>query len=617
MGKGVILVLAAALSLLLVVSSMDTEVTVAQPSAGSNWIRAGYDDNNSGFNPQTQINQNNVQNLQVKWTYNIPADPYSGALSSLAGAKTRPLVINGTVYIGTPFGRVIAINASDGSELWSFQSNVTALMTHPGAGGSLVDLHHITSYVGEIYMQAADCTIYGLDGKTGTIGLVIPDPCANIPGGQVYSYAGRSAPVLYEKGGVLILGEAGESTGRGFVAGYSDITGKLLWRWFVVPPQGGDPNWDSKYVVQLGNGSYVTGIPKGNVQPYKGDWGNSSSIVGGTSWDLNLVDQDTGIAYVATSVPMGPDMSLFPGPDLFGSSLVALNATTGAMLWYYQMVTHDIYSYGIGFQSGVLAQVQVGGKMVKAVLTDSKNGYAYAFNAKTGSMLWGPIKLSPQVNDANANVGSAANMTISQVNLVGKKLCPLDAGFAPQAYAYSTFYVAVQNNCGTPVPTGPNLLTGTPSWIYQPVGPTNSTIYALDGATGTIKWQYPIPDPYQGAALSVSGGVVYAVDRTGVFYALNADDGKLLKTMNLSGVGTTGVTIGADRAGEMRLFVASGGVGTTATTPGTVMALGLSEATIPGQTAPFLSQTEITFIVPLLVAGVILAVGIVYRRRKA
>ncbi|HEY4674034.1 MAG TPA: PQQ-binding-like beta-propeller repeat protein, partial [Nitrososphaerales archaeon] len=100
----------------------------------------------------------------------------------------------------------------------------------------------------------------------------------------------------------------------------------------------------------------------------------------------------------------------------------------------------------------------------------------------------------------------------------------------------------------------------------------------IDVSTGKTKWQYFMPNPFQGAALAVSGGVVYAVDRVGIFYALDADNGKLLATMNLGGLGAAGVSIGADKKGNMMLLVTSGGSGTDKVTPGTVLALGLGEA---------------------------------------
>lgn len=551
---------------------LTTQVSLAQSSQGKNWERAAYDDNNSGFNPQTQINKENVRYLQVKWTYQVPQNPYTGSLSRAVGIKTRPLIIDGTVYIGTVYNRIIALDSENGKEVWSFQPNLTALVANPGAGGSSVDLQHISSYGGLIYTQAADCSIFGLDAKQGTVKFTIPSPCKDIPGGMDYRYAGRGTPVIYEKGGVAIFGQAGQSSGRGFVAGYSTTTSQLLWRWFVVPPRGGDPDWDSKYVVQKGDGSYITGPAKGNIPPYKGDWGTSDKIVGATSWNLNLIDQDTGIFYIGTSVPEGDNLRDFPGPNLFAHSLVALKATTGEMLWYYQLTPHDIYNGNIPFQSGTLAQVQIGGKTVKAVLTASKNGYAYAFDAEKGTLLWEPTKLGVHLNDVHANAGPAADMLITPKDLVGKVICPLGNSNAPPAYGYNTFYVPVQNSCSTPRSTGPNL------WTWQRVGPVNSTIYAIDVSTGKTKWQYFMPNPFQGAALAVSGGVVYAVDRVGTFYALDADNGKLLATMNLGGLGAAGVSIGADKKGNMMLLVTSGGSGTDKVTPGTVLALGLGEA---------------------------------------
>ena len=569
-------------SSLLIFSVVPIHNSEGQSSSGKNWERAAFDDNNSSFNPQTQITKDNLQILQVKWAYHIPPSPYAGQLGTLAGVRTRPLVIDGIVYIATAYNRLTALEAETGKVVWSFQPNLTALTSKPYVG-NVIDVHHITSYGGIIYFQAADCTIFGLDAKQGTVKLTIPEACKDIPGAPDYRFQGRTSPVIYEKEGVLILGSAGVTTtpsggrahNRGFVAAYSTTTSNLLWRWFIIPPLGGDPDWDSKYVIQKGDGSIVTGTPKGNVPPYKGDWGNTDKIVGGATWSLMLMDQETGIVYVATGYPgEGLDAKLIPGPNLYASSLVALRATTGEMLWYYQLTPHAIILGDTAFQCCLLAKIEIGGKPVKAVFLGSRNGYAYAFDAEKGTPLWEPVKLGLHLNNINSNAGAAADMQIGQKDLLGKTICPTIGVYAPPAFAYNTFYVTAQNACGTFVSSGPD------RYSTSQVGPINSTLYALDASTGKIGWQFFMPTQYQGASLTVSGGVVYAVDRGGTFYALDADTGKPLKTMGLGGLGRTGVGIGADKKGNMMLFVTSGGSGlggAGSVTTGIVMAYGLPD----------------------------------------
>lgn len=617
-------VMAVLFSLLLMLSQLSIHSIEAQSSPGTNWERAAFDDNNSGFNPQTQITKDNLQSLQVKWVYQIPPSPYTDQLGDLAGVRARPLIIDGIVYIATAYNRLSALEAETGKEVWSFQPNLTALVSKPWVGSARVtDVHHISSYGGIIYFQAADCTIFGLDAKQGDVKITIPEACKDILGAQDYRFVGRTSPVIYEKEGVLILGSGGVTTtpsggrahNRGFVAAYDIDTSQLLWRWYVIPPLGGDPDWDFKQVVERPEG-VINNLPQpeGNIPPYNVDWGNSDVIVGGSSWSLMLMDQEDGIVYVATGYPgEGLDAKLTPGPNLYASSLVALSATTGEMLWYYQLTPHAVTLGDTAFQCCMLADIEIDGEQVKAVLLGSRNGYAYALDAEKGTPLWEPTKLGLHLNNVNANAGAAADMQIGQEDLLGKIICPTRGIYAPPAFAYNTFYVTAQNSCGTVVSRGPD------SYFTRGVGPINSTLYALDASTGKIKWEFFMPTGYQGASLTVSGGVVYAVDREGTFYALDANTGAPLKTMSLGGLGRTGVSIGADKKGNMLLFVTSGGsipFGAGSVSTGIVMAYGLPDK-LP---EPVIKEVTVETISPVSYAiiglGIVIAVvGVVVSRR--
>ncbi len=169
------------------------------------------------------------------------------------------------------------------------------------------------------------------------------------------------------------------------------------------------------------------------------------------------------------------------------------------------------------------------------------------------SSVYNPIQIgSPSVNSPNDNeVGSSANLTLSQSAITNEEICPGPDGGVEMSPGYTngTLYVASQNACGLmfagPVTYKGHTINGFVLNGDQATA-ENATIYAINIGTGKIVWQYNLPDRYQGSAIVVSGGVVYAVDRAGTLYALSQSSGTLLRSISLGGVGAAGVAIGED-----------------------------------------------------------------------
>lgn len=525
---------------------------------GADWKSGSYDHHHTGFSPQTEINQDNVKKLELKWVFQIPENPYSdGELRSAQGIQASPLIVNGLVYAATNYNRIIALDALTGNKVWTYQVDLEAFKTKPWWAG-WARQHGIVFYREAIYMLASDGTIYSFDPSTGDVKFTIPDTCKDIPGNQG-RYFSESPPAFYHDIAVVGAGGGGWWNGRGYVAAYDLKTRKLLWRWFASPPVGGDPDWDRD-------------ANKGNIKPYPGDWGSSGPLGGGVVWGRNTVDEKTGILYILTSNScVGPyDASLRPGPHLYASSIVALDARSGEMLWYYQVTPHDLNGHQPAW-SPILTIAKFGGVKRKVVVVASKGGYIYVFDSKTGSLVYDPVKIGPPlVNAPNTNAGNDANLLFSQEDILDKVYCPAEQGgiAAGRAFAYNTIYTTFQR-CGTRYTRGEIEVDGREINGYTldffvetedlPEGWDNtSTLYAIDVSNGRVKWTFDIPARYQSANVAVSGGVVYAVDRSGTFYAVDAHTGQLLKRIRLGGVGQAGVSIGANSRGEMMLFVPVG-----------------------------------------------------------
>ncbi|MBI2126170.1 MAG: PQQ-binding-like beta-propeller repeat protein [Thaumarchaeota archaeon] len=508
------------------------------------------------------------------------------------GIQTTPIVASGIVYISTPSSMVIAFNAADGAKLWSFQPNLTAIAMNPIWGGLQIQ-SSLTYHDGLIWFQANECTIYGLDALIGSVKVWIPETCAEIPGNTGH-YVGHYAPVFYKN--ILVTRASGGATGgRGFVAGYDIASGRLLWRWYSTPPAGGDPDWDER-----------TGAAKGNIKAYRGDWGSTDLIGGGSVWALIAVDDDTGVIYFPTGTAGGGyDASLRPGPNLYTNAIIALNATNGEMLWYYQTTPHDI-NYNEAGVSIVIGEVRTGGGIRKAVMTGTKGDWVYFLDAKTGSLIFDPIKVGNKgINRFNENLGNDANFTLSQRIIAGKVFCPGSEGGIQSysAYAYNTLYIVSQTLCRTMVEARISYKGKiTAGFNVAPAlgQDENSTLYAIDGATGRFKWGFSIPNRYQGS-VTVSNNVVYLLDIAAILYAVDAENGNQLNRIPLHATGVSGVSLGADARGEMNIYASAGA------RPGVVMAL--APLTLPAESNPRNSSNFSNLLVILSMVIAILAVA--------
>lgn len=579
---GTLAAVAVAVALLMMVNPF-LSVAKSQSISYPDWTGPAYNSYNTNFDPQTVINSSNVQNLQVKWIYQVPENPYDipGAAPAL-GIETTPLIINGIVYFATPYNRITALVASTGALLWSYQVNLDNFL-NDSWWAEAYTISSLSYYGGVIYFMASDTSVYGLSALNGSVVFKIPNTGANVPGNTGY-YFGEKAPLIY---GDLMIVRASSTDygGRGYVDAYNVKTKQLVWQWFSVPPSGGQADWDQNATL-------------GNIQAYPGDWGNNSLIGGGSAWGLMTVDNQTGILYFSTGHPSDLyNADLRPGPNLYTDCIIALNITTGDMVWYYQINPHDLTEHEGGW-SITLANITYAGKTTRVIIQAAKNNYIYILDAATGKPVYSPIEIgSPNSNVPNDNAGNAANLTSSQFQMVGSSICPGTDGGVEMAPALdgNNFFVASQNACGE-MSSGKleyksQTITG---FIYQgnPAASQNSTLYSIDLSTRTINWEFLMPDRYQAASAVASGGVIYAVDRDGTLYALNEKNGALLKSINLNGLGAAGVSIGEDGAGEMMVFVPAGGGDLPTSTPGILLGLYVpaSASSSSSSISPYLSE---------------------------
>jgi membrane-bound PQQ-dependent dehydrogenase (glucose/quinate/shikimate family) len=337
------------------------------------WQFYGGDAGGSRFSSLRQINSQNVGALKRAWTYHIGEMNRGNATDRhrIAPFETTPLVVDGTLYLTTPSNRVIALDAETGKEIWTFD---------PQAGrGERIFFQHR----GVAYWQSGTGTdrriLYGtfdgrlicLDAKTGkvcqgfgTSGVV------NLRAGVAdefpdAEYAVTSAPAIYKN--LLITGAAVPeypSKGpSGPVRAFDVHTGKCVWTFHTIPGPG-----------EAGHETWAKEAWKGRT--------------GANVWSTMSVDVERDLVFL----PVGSASYDFyggdrKGQDLFANSLVALQASTGKLVWYFQMVHHDIWDYDMPAQPSLIT-VQRNGKSIAAVAQVTKMGFVFIFDRVTGTPLF-------------------------------------------------------------------------------------------------------------------------------------------------------------------------------------------------------------------------------------
>jgi alcohol dehydrogenase (cytochrome c) len=618
------LVFFVSVSLALSSGALSTAVVHGQqaPLTNYNWPASAYDYQNSNNDPQTDINVNNVDSLRLRWGFQIPVNPYSipGAPPAL-GIETQTLVVRGLAYVATPYNRIIALNTQTGAIVWSYQIDMTKFIGEKWWAGAYV-ISGISLYNNTLYVMSSDTTVYALDATTGAVEWSIPPVGANIVGNTGYYY-GEKAPILVGNN-LIVRASTTDYGGRGFVAGYNVNTRNMSWIWYSTPPSTGDPNWDA---------DQCQAPCHGNITPYPNDWGSSSQSQfyagGGAAWGLMAVDNKTGVVYFSTGHPADAyEAALRPGPNLFTDSLIALDTTSGKMLWYYQYTSHDITEHEGGWSVN-LANVVINGTTQEVVIQGTKASQVYVVNAATGKLVYDPIQVGPPgFNNWNDGLTSsttpAANLTASQAQFgVNRRICPGPDGGIEMSPSVSgnTLYIATQNACGV-MTTGPYPYKGSTinGYIYSgdASASQNSTLFAINLSTGKEIWHFNMPDSYQGSSAVSSGGVVYVVDRAGILYEVKAQDGTEINSQSLGGVGAAGVSLARDLSRDscMMLFAPAGGGDLPNATPGVLYAYWLGPTCLTTPTPPGGGiDLQQAIIIALGAVVVVLAMYVLLKRR--
>ena len=355
----------------------------AQQNSNNEWPAYGRDGGGARFSPLHQINDKNVSKLKVAWTYQTgELKKYEGTRAiEKAAFEATPLMIGQTLYFSTPSCRVFAIDAANGKEKWVFDPQVNlkkdfSEITSRGVSfwPSPNDPAADNKTGKRIFVATIDGRLIAIDAETGqAIQSFGKDGVVDLKAGLGNDISVTSPPAII-KNLVIVGSSLGDNQRydypRGTVRAYDAISGELKWSWDPIPQNENDPAWKT----WNGPKAHKTGAAN--------------------AWSIISVDADRDLVFIPTSCP-SPDYygGERLGQNLYGNSIVALRASSGKMVWYFQVVHHDLWDYDIAAQP-VLIDFDKKGKKIPAVVVGTKMGHIFVLNRETGESLF-PIEERP------------------------------------------------------------------------------------------------------------------------------------------------------------------------------------------------------------------------------
>jgi quinoprotein glucose dehydrogenase len=323
-------------------------------AAPGDWPSYDHDPASTRYSLLTQVNTKNVATLKSAWTYSLKGEVQAPRFGG-GGSEATPIVVNGTMYV-TASARVVALDASTGKEVWSY----TVTDGRPSTRG-------VAYWPGDkqnpprIIFTAGRGNLIALNANTGKL-----DPGFGKEGMVDMTIGYGGVPTVFRN--VITVGAAvlEVPTGPpGDTRAYDARTGAKLWEFHTVPRPG-----------EVGHETWLN------------DGWKDRSGTNIWAWPMTA-DAQRGILYMTID---GPASNYYggdrPGANLFGNSLVAVDAETGKMKWYFQTVHHDLWDYD-NPPAAVLLDIDVNGKKIPAIADIGKTGWMFILNRETGKPVFG------------------------------------------------------------------------------------------------------------------------------------------------------------------------------------------------------------------------------------
>jgi quinoprotein glucose dehydrogenase len=366
-------------------------LSAATPAAIGDWSSYGHDPGGQRYSPLTAINRETVKDLKPAWTFRT-GDAYRPPDGRPTAFEATPLYVDGTIFLGTPLGRVIALDPIAGKERWSYDPKIPRDKGYGDYANRGVSTWASAKGQRRIFIATIDARLIALDASSGK-------PCADFGDNGIIDlrhglriaprgfadYEETSPPAIIRN--AIVVGSGIADNGAtdqpsGEVRAFDVLTGKLLWSWDPIPQ---DPHL-----------------------PVAETWKNGSAAKTGAAnaWSIIAADPARNLVFVPTGSP-SPDYygGERLGNNVYANSIVALNAENGQPVWYFQTVHHDLWDYDVA-SPPLLYDIHQNGKLIPALAVGSKTGHLFILNRETGQPIFGVEEKPAPKSDVAGEVSS-------------------------------------------------------------------------------------------------------------------------------------------------------------------------------------------------------------------
>ncbi|MDH4067043.1 MAG: PQQ-binding-like beta-propeller repeat protein, partial [Acidobacteriota bacterium] len=446
--------LAVALAEAALVAQVPYSRIVSADREPASWLTYSGTYDGRRFSPLAEITPANVARLRPAWVYQMQEPGI---------VETTPLVADGVMYVTESRSQVAALDLHTGRLLWRYDPQVPKTTRAIGyfpvnRGVALLD--------DRVYVGTLNAHLVALDAASGAVRWDVEVADNGL------AYGITSAPLAVD--GKVIIGISGGEAGvRGFLDAYDAKTGARLWRFYTVPGPG-EPGHDS--------------------------WGGESWKTGGApTWLTGSYDPELNLLYWGVGNP-APDWNgdSRPGDNLYSSSLVALDARTGALRWHFQFTPHDTHDWDAN-QIPVLVDATVGGRSRALVVSANRNGFYYVLDRSTGEFLAGTAYAKQTWASGLDGRGRPVVVPGTEPSETGTVVWPSLQGatnwFSPSYDAgRQTFFVPVREMGSRYFKADADYEPGKPFMgggeVIDAPGEAYGAVRALDVVTGERRWEH-------------------------------------------------------------------------------------------------------------------------------
>jgi len=399
----------------------------AQANQEAGWAAYGNDAGGTRYSTAAQIDRGNVDKLKVAWTYRTGALEQSKRLIRKAAFEATPILVDGKLFLSTPYNHVIALDPGTGAKIWEYDPGVNLERNYSEVSSRGVSAWrddaakagtpcHLRIFIGTL-----DARLIALDGETGKLcadfgagGTVDLNQNAATQTDWTGGYQVTSPPAIFRD--LVIVGSSiadnwKVDTGRGIVRAFEARSGKLRWAWDPIP-------WGQK------------------TEPHTG---------AANAWSVITVDAEHDLAFVPTG-SAAPDYfgGIRKGDNKWANSVVALRASTGDFVWGFQVVHHDLWDYDVASQPTLFTWKDG----TPAVVINTKMGHVFVLNRLTGAPLL-PVEERRVPRSDITGEDASPTQPFSTISLVPEKFAAADAwGPKPEDAKWCQDKIAASRNEG-------------------------------------------------------------------------------------------------------------------------------------------------------------------------